>query len=328
MSRKLLVLLALCAIGAIVAYRASGFTFNWGLFVQSLKEVRISWLIGSVLLTFATYWLRAIRWKVLLSPLKTLSIGPLFAITTVGFAAIYALGRAGELARPIFLARREDIPMTGSIATVVVERVLDMILIASLFGVALLAVEVPPGTESTLGRLKKAAWLISAGAAGALATLMIIRTNSRRIVELIPFRRVASWIDSFAQGLAFLQNARTFFVVILQSAMLWIVIALQFWFLLRGMNFDFSLGASTLVMVAAGIGSLAQIPGVGGGFQFAYIACMTTLFQVPTERATATALIAWVISYGPTVAGAAIYMVVQGISVKELKNTLRKPETV
>jgi uncharacterized protein (TIRG00374 family) len=319
MSRKLLVLLALCAIVAIVAYWASGFRFNWGLFVESLAEVKIGWLIGCVILTFVTYWLRAIRWKVLLTPLKSMRVSPLFAITTVGFAAIYALGRAGELARPIFLARRENVPVTGSIATIVVERALDMIMIASLFGVALLAVEVPAGAESTLGRLKKAAWLVSAGAVGAMAALLIIRTNARRIVALIPFRRVASWMESFAQGLAFLQNARSFVVVVLQSALLWVAIAGQFWFLLRGMNFDFSPGASTLVMVAAGIGSLAQVPGVGGGFQFAYIAAMTTLFQIPTERATATALIAWAVSYGPTVAVAAIYMVVQGISVRELK---------
>jgi uncharacterized membrane protein YbhN (UPF0104 family) len=110
--------------------------------------------------------------------------------------------------------------------------------------------------------------------------------------------------------------------VIVQSVILWIAIALQFWFLLLGMNYTFPLGAATLVMVGAGIGSIAQVPGIGGGFQAVFIICMTTLFQIPKEQATATAMIAWAVSYGPTVAAAAIYMAVQGISFRELKGTV------
>ena len=327
MSRKLLFLLALCAIGVILAYRASGLDFNWSLFKQSLSGVKPGWLIGAVLLTFVTYWLRALRWKVLLTPLKPISVAPLLAITTVGFAAIYGLGRAGELARPLWLSRREGVAVSGSIATIVVERFLDMLMIACLFGAALVVVEVPAGSEATLGQLKRAAWLILAGAISAAAALIAIRTHSKWIAGLIRYRRIASSIESFAEGLAFLQNGRAFVAVVLLSVVLWIVIAVQFWFLLMGMNFSFSLGAGTLVMVAAGIGSLAQIPGIGGGFQVAYTICMTTLFQVPKEQATATSLIAWVVSYGPTVAVAAIYLVAQGISLRELKSTIRKPES-
>jgi uncharacterized protein (TIRG00374 family) len=327
MSRKLLVLLALCAIGAIVAYRASGLDFNWPLFAASLSDLKPGWLAACVALTFVTYGIRAVRWQLLLAPLKPIRILPLFAITTVGFAAIYALGRAGELARPVWLARRENVPITGSIATIVVERALDLIMLTSLFALALAVVEVPAGSEKTLGLLKNGAWAVSALAAGAMVALIVVRTNARRIVSLIPFRRVASLVESFAQGLAFLQNGKTFALVIFHSAVLWIAIALQFWFLLLGMNFQFSAGAATLVMVSAGIGSIAQVPGIGGGFQAAYFICMTALFQIPKERATATALIAWIVSYGPTVVAAGIYLLTQGISMRELKSTIRKPES-
>lgn len=327
MSRKLLFLLALGAIGAIVAYRASGLDFNWTLFLASLSDLKVGWLAASVILTVLTYWIRTVRWKVLLEPLKPIRVRSLFAITIVGFAAIYILGRAGELARPILLTRREGVPLTGSIATVVVERFLDVIMLTSLFALALAVAEVPAGSEKTLGLLKSAAWFVSALAAVAMIALVVIRTNSARIVGLIPFKRVASWVDSFAQGLSFLQNRRSFALVIFHSAVLWLAIALQFWTLLLGMNFAFPLGAATLVMVSAAIGSIAQVPGIGGGFQVAYSICMTTLFQIPKEQAAATSLIAWVFSYAPTVAIAAVYMAVQGISMRELKSTIRKPES-
>ena len=49
-------------------------------------------------------------------------------------------------------------------------------------------------------------------------------------------------------------------------------------------------------MVGAAIGSIAQTPGIGGGFQAGYIFCMTSFFMVPTEQAIATSLLAWVSS--------------------------------
>jgi uncharacterized protein (TIRG00374 family) len=328
MSRKLLVLLALCAIAAIVAYRASGWDFNWTLFLESLSDMNWAWLAASIVMTVLSYFARTVRWQILLAPLKSIQISSLFGITIVGFAAIYVLGRAGELARPLWLARREGVPVSGAIATIVVERALDMIMLLALFGLALIAVEVPSGSEKTLGLLKNAAWIVALAAGVAAIVLFIIHSSAARIVQWIPFKRIASLVETFARGLSFLRDRKSLALVLAQSAILWITIALQFWFLLLGMNFPFTLGAASLVMVGAGIGSIAQIPGIGGGFQAGYMIGMMTLFQVPSERAFGTSLIATVVSYAPTVVIAAIYMLVQGISVRELKSTIRKPETV
>jgi uncharacterized protein (TIRG00374 family) len=327
MSRKLLVLLALCVIGAIVAYRASDWDFNTQLFLASLSSLKWGWLTACILLTILTYWIRALRWKILLAPLKSVRLSPLFAITIVGFASIYVLGRAGELARPLWLARREGVPVSGAIATIVVERFLDIILLLGIFGLALVAVEVPSGAEGTLGTIKRGAWSVAAIAGIATIMLFIFQTSSPRIVKLIPFQRIASWVETFGRGLSFLKDRKNLAAVVAQSAILWIAIALQFWFMMLGMNFSFSLGATTLIMVGAAIGSIAQIPVLGGGFQAGMIGMMT-LFQVPKEQALATSLIATVLSFGPTIALAGIYMLVQGISVGELKKAIRKPETV
>src|SRR4029079_12468038 len=99
----------------------------------------------------------------------------------------------------------------------------------------------------------------------------------------------------------------------------WIVIVLQFWFMLLGMNFHFSVSGATLIMVGAAIGSIAQIPGIGGGFQAGYVFCMSTFFGVPTEQAIASSLIAWVSQYVPTVVAGGVYMISHGLSLKDLR---------
>ena len=325
MSRKSFFLLVLCVVAIIVAYRIWGEDFNWALFLSSLSKVKAGWLAASVALTMVTYWLRAVRWQVLLAPLKTVALRPLLSITIVGFSAIFLLGRAGELARPLWLTRREKVALTGSVATIVVERVLDMIMLIMAFGIALVISYV--ASSPTLIQLQSRAWIVAAGAGAALIALFVLRSHGAWVVRVIPFRRVASWTDSFLQGLSFLRDGRSLGLVALQSALLWTGIALQFWTMLRGMNFTYSVGEATLVMVGAAIGSVAQIPGIGGGFQAGYIFCMTALLRVPLEQAVATSLIATVFSFVPTVVITPLFMVGQDFSLRDLKAPIVKTES-
>jgi len=280
--------------------------------------MKAGWLVASIIVTMLTYWIRAIRWQILLAPLKAVRVLPLFSITLVGFSAIFLLGRAGEIARPVWLSRREKVALSGSVAAIVVERFLDTLMIVLAFVAALTVAEIST-TSPTLVVLKNAAWVIAAVAAAALIALFVLRSNAAWIVRKIPFRRVASWIDSFLQGLSFLQDRRSLGLVLLQSAFLWILIAAQFWFMLLGMNFSLSFAAATLVMVAAAIGSIAQIPAIGGGFQAGYIFCMTAFFSVPKEQAVATSLMVTVLNFAPTIVIALLLMLVQGFSLRDLR---------
>ena len=324
-SRKSFFLLVLCVIAAIAAYRIWGQDFDWSLFLSSLSKMKAGWLAASVIVTLATYWLRALRWQILLAPLKAVPIRTLLSITVVGFSAIFLLGRAGEVARPLWLTRREKVALTGSVATIVVERVLDMIMLTLAFGLALISSDVT--TSPTLTQLQSRAWIVAAVAGGGLVALFVLRSHGAWLVRIMPVRRLASLIESFLQGLSFLKDGRSLGIVAFQSALLWVVIAMQFWFMLLGMNFSFSAGAATLVMVGAAIGSIAQVPGIGGGFQAGYIFCMTALMRVPLEQAVATSLIATVFSFVPTVLISPLFMVGQDFSLRNLKTSVGKPES-
>lgn len=319
MNRKSLFLLSLAVIAAIVAYRMSGWNFDWTLFFSSLWNIHPGWLAASIAATFLTYVLRALRWQILLNPLKTVRIEPLITMNLIGFSAIFLLGRAGELVRPLWLTRREQIPLTASVATIIVERFLDSLMLIVLFGLSLLLVELPTAAAATLTLMKNTAWLMVLTSIAAIVFLFFFRSNTDRIVRFVPFARVGSMVRSFSQGLGFLQQGRSLGLAVALSAAVWIVIALQFWFMLIGMNFHFSFAAATLVLVGAAIGSIAQIPGIGGGFQAGYVFCMTTFFGIPPEQAIATSLVAWAASYAPTVVAAGLYMISHGLSLKDLR---------
>lgn len=321
MNRKLLVALVLIVIGLIVAYRSQGWEFDWRMFFASFRDVHAGWLAASIVATFVTYWLRAIRWQVLLGPLKEIHFQALLTATLIGFSAIYVIGRAGEVVRPVWLTQRERVPFSASAATIIVERFLDMVMLVIMFAGSLLLIKFPPNAHAAeaLLLMKKVAWVLIATSIATIFAMFLFRSNIDRIVGFIPFKAVGTLLHNFAQGLSFLAKARSFGITLVHTTILWLVIAAQFWFMMLGMKFQFSFAAATLVMVGAAIGSIAQVPGIGGGFQAGLIFCMGTFFAIPAEKSAAASLVAWVFSIIPTVAIAGIYMLFKGISFKDLR---------
>src|SRR2546426_4059980 len=224
MNRKLLFLLILTVIAIVALYRAFGWDFNWSLFVSSLWNIQPWWLTLSIAATLLTYVVRAVRWQVLLNPLKEIPMGPLISTNVLGFSAIYLVGRAGELVRPLWLTRREHVPLTASVATIVVERFLDTFMLIVLFGWALLLVKLPSAAEHTVTLMKNTAWIMVAGSIGAMIFMFFFRSNAERIIRYVPIAGLASLLKSFSEGLSFLDRGRSFGLVIAHSVLVWIVI--------------------------------------------------------------------------------------------------------
>jgi uncharacterized protein (TIRG00374 family) len=251
MSRKSLFLLILAVILAIVLYRSGGWQFDWSLFFASLWDLQPGWLAASISATLLSYVVRAFRWQVLLNPLKRIPIPALLSTTIVGFAAIYVLGRAGEVIRPIWLTRREHVALTASFATIIVERVLDSMMLIVLFGWALLVVDVPLEAAATLNLMKNTAWIMIGGSIAGMIFLFFFRSNIDRILRYVPFAGIASLLRSFSQGVSFLEEGRSLMLALVHSLTLWVLIVLQFWFILLGLSFELTITAATLVMVGA-----------------------------------------------------------------------------
>mgnify|MGYP000275584736 CR=1 FL=1 len=104
------------------AFRNQEFNLVWAV----IKEANYIWLLPGVAIYFVAVWARAWRWHYLLRPLKTIQTKKMFPIVTIGYMGnnIYPY-RAGEVLRAYILRKREDIPMSASLATIVVERVFD-----------------------------------------------------------------------------------------------------------------------------------------------------------------------------------------------------------
>src|SRR5436853_4416689 len=122
-ARTAIVLIVAAALLALFLYKVD----LRGVLSQIL-HADVEWLLLALVTMFVNLAIRAWRWQYLLEPLGTAPFGSAFRATAVGFAASSILpARAGEVIRPYFLARQERMSATGAFATIILERVLDML---------------------------------------------------------------------------------------------------------------------------------------------------------------------------------------------------------
>src|SRR5690242_13592553 len=95
-------------------------------------------VVTALALVYAVYFLRALRWKILLGGLKNVSTGSLVPAQFVGFTGLALLGRPGELVRPYLIAKKHDLTLASQLAIWSVERIFDMGAFAVIFTISLL----------------------------------------------------------------------------------------------------------------------------------------------------------------------------------------------
>src|SRR5918996_997996 len=114
-------------------------------------------LVAAVIATLATYLLRAFRWQYLLAPIGPTHFATAFRTTVIGFAASFLLpARAGEVIRPYLLARREGLKASAAFATIILERLLDIVTVLLLcaFFIFTSASRVVSGDPAQLAQVK------------------------------------------------------------------------------------------------------------------------------------------------------------------------------
>ena len=276
--------------------------FDWAMFWQQLKHANVWHLVAAAALIYGTYWLRAVRWAVFVSPTKKVSAGSLLGPQFIGFTAVALFGRLADLTRPFLLARKIDLPLSSQVAVYTIERMFDLGAAALIFSSALaFTPKAMPHHELFVrtGLLSLGATLaiavfaivvrIAGGAVAGFARLTLGRL-SKPVAESI-----ATKIEGFREGLNALSSLRDFGWVLLLSLTIWGMIGGAYLqaahaFVdtpeLAGLTYS-----RTMLLMAASIGgSLLQLPVIGWFTQIAVMAgAMHGLYGAPIEVATACA---------------------------------------
>jgi uncharacterized protein (TIRG00374 family) len=290
-------------------------------------------LLVGVGVTMVTYALRAIRWQYLLAPIGPTRFSTAFRTTVIGYAASFVLpGRPGEVLRPYLLARHVGLPPPAAFATIILERLLDLVTVLLLFGVFVLLVDPASlsGDPAMYGRVKVGGLLAAAAALTVLAVFFVLAGHPERlgawalrIERVLPAklaRALAGFVETFAQGLAVMRQPGRLLVSLILSFPLWLTIAVGIWVSSRAFHMTFGYLGSFLVMTLLVVGVAVPTPGQVGGFQVAYKIAVTTFLGASDEAATAAAIVLWAISFVPVTLLGLVFMAREGLSLGRMRD--------
>jgi uncharacterized membrane protein YbhN (UPF0104 family) len=243
------------------------------------------------------FLLRAYRWQRFVEPLQPLPLRPFFSATLIGFMANDLLPlRAGELVRAYALAHLTHVRMSAALATAVLERVWDTILISVLLIGALSSFPLP-------------AWLVQTSLlilGGCVVSLIggwwLARRGEDGLSWLPP--RLATLVGHFGDGLGALHSVSLIVWASLLSLMIWLALVAYYWVLLRACGFALPVEAALMVMVLTVLGAaLPAAPGFVGTFQYATVWALS-FFSVSKADALGFSIIAHLAQILPvTIAG-------------------------
>ncbi len=101
---------------------------------NELKSTDPLALLGSCAMVVLTLYLRALRWRLILPETKGTTKKYLFSNVSIGFMINNLLpARIGEIARSFILWRKNNYPLTISIGTIILERIIDTAVLLCLF---------------------------------------------------------------------------------------------------------------------------------------------------------------------------------------------------
>jgi glycosyltransferase 2 family protein len=284
--------------------------FDWATFWSQTDQVSGFHLLHAVVLIYLTYILRALRWKIFLRPSRpSAKLGSLVGPTMIGFTGLALLGRPGELIRPYLIARKNDLSFPSQLGVWAVERIFDIgaftiLLVLTTF------VATAPKRLGAYAAFQKAGIAFAVLSVGLTVAAIAVHRSGDALAGWVERRfsgklahlgeRAAIRIREFRSGLNAIHGPGSFFALLAVSLILWCMIALSYKEVTHAYGIEALEIPQTQVLLLMGssmVGSIIQLPGVGGGSQLATIAVLRHIFDVPEELAASCGIMLWLVTF-------------------------------
>jgi glycosyltransferase 2 family protein len=344
--RKALVILLVIVMLAALVYRSRRAfhigNFNWSKLGHALAHANLWLLLLSVVTIYICYAIRAFRWKYFCRHLGESRFGAVYIGTIIGFVSIFLLGRAGEPVRPLILARKTRFPVASQFGIYVLERVFDFATSAVMAGVTLAIFTRQLATagadEAWVIKARASGGALLVGLVGLFAVFAYYRLHGAGALDrrLAGWHRAGGWrgrvatqFSGFSEGLQAIRTWGDLAVAAGVSLVHWMLVACIYLWVIRslgdafaGLNYP---GAVVLLAVTM-LGSLLQLPGVGGGAQVASFIALTQIFGVDPEPAAAAAIVLWLVTFAASCLGGIPLLIREGWSMGDLRRLAKAEE--
>jgi glycosyltransferase 2 family protein len=315
--------LLISAVFLYIAFRKT----DLGVLGHHLATANYVYLVPASLLTVAALWVRAMRWGLLLHPLKRIAPGTLFSATSIGFMCNNVLPmRLGEVIRAFVIRRSTGVKASAAFATIVVERLFDLFSMIGIFGVLLLF------APFQNREFKAGALLACLAGLVVLAGLVFYHARpapmERWVGHLLPSRvrdRVIGLLRSFGQGLTIFRDPPRLLGVGVLTLVMWLMIAIVIKICFAsarlevgGLTLPATSSLVVLVVIAIGV-MVPSGPGFVGTMQAAAVLGLAIVGYTDRDRALSFSILYHATQWFPIVLVGLVYLIKENLSLAQVR---------
>ncbi|HEX8185486.1 MAG TPA: lysylphosphatidylglycerol synthase transmembrane domain-containing protein [Blastocatellia bacterium] len=327
------------AVGGLFVYWFA-YKLNWLEVWSEVRDANWAQLGLAMSLFIGTYFVRALRWRALLEPMARPPLSALLRATMIGFTALFLMGRAAEMiVRPAVLSVKERVHPSASYATVMIERVFDMVMVVAFFAINLVFFEY---TNNDADAMRLFTWIKITGgllllmAAAGIYGLSVFRSRRARVLKYLERRLsrlprkvsqgLMSLLRHISEGLAVLHDARELTITVSYTVLIWLMVALAHLLVVRAFGIPYSVVPFTgavFVMGLSMLGSVVPTPGgATGPFHIATTAALSFLgveHSSAHNKAASVAIILHLVIFTPATIFGMVYILKEGLSLGRLR---------
>jgi len=279
-------------------------------FLSSLARAQYVWLLSMIPILLLSNVFRAWRWKYMMEHLKSnLSMRNLFSAVMIGYMVNGLIPRAGELVRPYAIGQLEKISASSALATIVIERVVDILTLLVVFAISLLWFR--GALMSNFPWLANTAMLAAVMIFVTFVFFVLLAFKTEPMFNLLKWFtkflpgkfsvKVGNLLRSFLDGFLVIKNPGRYLAILLLSGAIWLCyiamlyVAFYSFDLVKQYSLNFM--SATVLNVVSTIGFILPTPGGTGTYHTFCRETLTRLFSVDYETALAYATVTHAVNY-------------------------------
>jgi glycosyltransferase 2 family protein len=303
---------------------------NFNKLQYALSSVDYRFVLLAIILTFVSYFLRAVRWQYLLISDRRISLNSLFPATIIGYMANNLLpARLGEFVRAYLLAQQEKLETPAVFASLVIDRLFDGFTVLLMLLITLFALKLPAGMTEAGTALKAGGVVTFLIYTSVIIFMVILKRHTSRTLKFVsrlvkPFPRSLSerlipLLGSFIGGINISWKGRHVAALFSSSILIWLFALLPVDMILQGFGINMPITASMFILVLLVFAVMVPAsPGFIGTYHYACYQGLS-VFGIDASTSVSMALVIHGISFFPVTIAGFFYLWRNRISLKAVQ---------
>ena len=313
--------------------------------ISSFKEMDYIYILPAIVIILLGYVFRAYRWQALLESSLKVKVGGLYSPMMVGFMGNFLPARAAEILRPYLLSKKYDITFTAAFASIVMERLFDMIILLLIFIWVFWFEADAFSSNIEFSGFSVQEMAIKFGQICVLAVIALtvfiylLLNHKKKVMKIVGWflgfmnekwaDKIKHLLDEFTMVCEVVKNFGTLAKISVYSALVWV--ANIFW--VYPLYFAFDLQYKTIpsllilgVMVAILI-SIFPTPGFLGSYNAGFVIALHEIMGESEIKSVSLGMVGWVLFAGVILAGGLYFIFHEHMSLKDLASVKRERDT-